>query len=166
MSAPTMKSQVTAIWIATRKNRSRQVPRLPGPHHRPPPSPAPGSPPPAHVYGRRVNPEHNGVLTYYLVELTGGPWSAEELRTKPIQTKLCELFDVPSDSLDIRVELKEQNLAKYEIASITLDSKLTFTVWVHNDKDFDVYYCGMYEPGSRADKDMQILKSPPELPAV
>jgi hypothetical protein len=37
----------------------------------PPTSPAHGSPPPAHAYGRRVNPEHNGVLTYYVLYFKG-----------------------------------------------------------------------------------------------
>ncbi len=82
------------------------------------------------------------------------------------QQWLCEKFDVPSDSLDIHVELKEQNLARYEIAPIALDAELNFTIWVHNDKDFDVYYCGMYEPGSMHHTNMQTLKSPPELPDV
>ena len=136
-----------------------------------PPSSSPASsrsasPTPPHVYGRRVNPEHNGVLTYYLVELTGGAWTAEELRAKGVQTYLCGLFDVPSDSLDIRVDFKEQNLARYEIAPIALDAEITFTIWEHNARDFDVYYCGMYEPGERHDPNMKILKSPPELPDV
>jgi hypothetical protein len=130
------------------------------------PSSSPASPPPPHVYGRRVNPEHNGVLTYYVLYLDEKMEATASWLLTESQKGLCELFDVPSDSIDIKVRVKEQNLAKYEIVPITLDAELTFTIWEIDADHIAVYYCGMYEPGQNADPDIKTLKSPPELPDV
>jgi hypothetical protein len=124
----------------------------------------PASPPPPHAYGRRVNPEHNGVLTYYVLTLDTPLESLESWLLPASQLDLCEFFDVPSDSRNIKVHVKEQDLAKYEIVPITLDAELTFTIWEIDADHIAVYYCGMYEPGSNADPLIRTLKSPPELP--
>jgi hypothetical protein len=90
-----------------------------------------------------VNPKHNGVLTYYVLYLDENLVSKDQWLVPESQIDLCHFFDVPSDSRNIKVHVKEQNLAKYEIVPITLDAELTFTIWEIDAAHIAVYYCGI-----------------------
>ena len=75
------------------------------------------------------------------------------------------MFDLPEDSLQVAIERKSAKLARYQIAPVTLEAEITFTLWERTTTSYDVFYCGMYEPGTKASPGIQKLKSPPELPA-
>ena len=62
--------------------------------------------------------------------------------------------------------VKNRELARYQIAPIILEAEVTFTMWETSARTYDVFYCGMYEPGSLADRHIETLKSPPDLPAA
>jgi hypothetical protein len=117
---------------------------------------------PPRTYGRREYPVHNGVLTYYVLRMAG----AMPLVSSPlVQQQLFTWFDLPPDTRNVKIEVKNRELARYEIAPITLEAEVTFTLWEINCTTYDVFYCGMYEPGQLATAGIQTLKSPPDLPA-
>ncbi len=82
-----------------------------------------------------------------------------------MQQRLFSIFDLPPETRNVKIEVKDIALARYQIAPITLEAEVTFTLW-ETTTGYDVFYCGMYEPGSRKDPNIQTLKSPPDLPAA
>ena len=119
---------------------------------------------PPRTYGKRVYPIHNGVLTYYVLRIN------YRLQPAPIPPALQQYFfsrfDLPPETLNVKIEVKETRLARYQIAPITLEAEVTFTLWETSSTSYDVFYCGMYEPGPGADPNIETLKSPPDLPAA
>jgi hypothetical protein len=81
-----------------------------------------------------------------------------------MQQWLFDIFDLPPETRIVKIEVKDMELARYQIAPITLEAEVTFTIWQTSAMTYDVFYCGMYEPGSNADPLIRTLKSPPELP--
>jgi hypothetical protein len=86
--------------------------------------------------------------------------------TPALQQQLFQRFDLPPETRNVKIEVKETRLARYQIAPITLDAEVTFTLWQTTRTSYDVFYCGMYEPGQAADTTIETLKSPPDLPAA
>ena len=84
-----------------------------------------------------------------------------------MQLWIFGLFDLPPETRNIKIEVKEARLARYEIAQITLEAEVTFTLW-QTSTGYDVFYCGMYEPGpiAIAAGNIHELKSLPDLPAA
>jgi hypothetical protein len=80
-----------------------------------------------------------------------------------LKNKFINDFDLPPSTSQVQVEYKEKALARYQIAPVTLEAEVTFTLWERSTTSYDVFYCGMYEPGPTADVNIQMLKSPPEL---
>jgi hypothetical protein len=85
-----------------------------------------------------------------------------------MQRRLFGIFDLPPETRNVKIEVKEARLARYEIAPITLEAEVTFTLWQTSTRSYDVFYCGMYEPGpiAMATGNIHELKSPPDLPAA
>jgi hypothetical protein len=145
------------------------LPLIPGPPPPPPPPPHPLVPAPVvrpaappRAYGKRVYPIHNGVLTYYVLRINH-PMPA--VVSRATLRRLVTSFDLPPETRNVKIELKETRLARYQIAPITLDAEVTFTLWETSNTSYDVFYCGMYEPGpiAKASGLIEELKSPPEL---
>ena len=120
----------------------------------------------ARKYGERVYPIRNGVLTYYVVR-ENLPMPRLPL-SSAMQRRLFGIFDLPPETSNVKIEVKEAELARYEIAPITLEAEVTFTLWEKSATSYDVFYCGMYKPGpiALATGDIHELKSPPDLPAA
>ena len=87
------------------------------------------------------------------------------LNNNIIQNQFFVLFDLPPETRNVKIEVKDTRLARYQIAPITLDAEVTFTLW-ETTTGYDVFYCGMYEPGPLRNAQIQELKSPPDLPAA
>ena len=83
-----------------------------------------------------------------------------------MQQWLFDIFDLPPETRNVKIEVKDMELARYQIAPITLEAEVTFTIWETSARTYDVFYCGMYEPGPRKNPNIQTLKSPPDLPAA
>jgi hypothetical protein len=146
------------------------LPLIPGPPPPPPPPPHPLVPAPVvrpaappRAYGKRVYPIHNGVLTYYVLRVNGPMPRTRLLQNRIIQDQYFTFFNLPPDTHNVKIDVKESRLARYQIAPITLEAEVTFTLWERSTTSYDVFYCGMYEPGPTADVNIQMLKSPPEL---
>ena len=116
----------------------------------------------ARRYGRREYPIRNGVLTYYVKHFLIAMPDDSILNTTTWREKLFKMFDLPPET-KVSMKLMSKQLARYQIAPITLEAEVTFTI-IETDWGYDVFYCGMYEPGPKA-RGFETLKSPPELPA-
>jgi len=132
---------------------------------------APGSGPaapvaPARTYGRRVYPIRDGVLTYYVLRVVASMPDSNLIKfsRNAIIRDYMKKFDLPPETQNVKIDFKDKRLARYQIAPITLEAEVTFTLWERDATSYDVFYCGMYEPGLGADKNIETLKSPPELP--
>lgn len=109
-------------------------------------------------------PIRDGVLTYYVYHRSHAMPSDIIIQNKTFQNDLFTLFDLPPETRNVKIDVKNKMLARYQIAPITLEAEVTFTIWQTAPKMYDVFYCGMYELGPNADKSIKELKSPPELP--
>lgn len=135
----------------------------------------------------RASPISDGVLTYYeiegqsfdgddFVEDLGDLKKLREL-TDPIMEqnvfkRLLRLFDLHDNTGgNFSISVKSRSLARYEIAPITMTADYTFIITPHlelygfggeSETDGDIYYCGMYKPGSRA-IGIKTLMSPPDI---
>jgi hypothetical protein len=86
--------------------------------------------------------------------------------SRGMRNRLFTRFDLPPETRNVKIEVKDRALARYEIAPITLEAEVTFTIWETSAMTHDVFYCGMYEPGPKANRNIETLKSPPDLPAA
>ena len=110
----------------------------------------------------RENPERNGELKYYLCPLHIA-WATVSTLDKATKKLILALFDLPRNFDNMEFEVKNAQLARYQVIPVTLKADMTFTLWKVSDTECDVYYCGVYRPGQNAFKGMQTLYSPPRF---
>jgi hypothetical protein len=110
----------------------------------------------------RENPERNGELKYYLCPLHEA-WATVSTLDKATKKLILRLFDLPNNLDNMKIEVTDAQLARYQVIPVTLKADMTFTLWKVSDTECDVYYCGVYKPGPKKDKDIQTLYSPPRF---